>query len=108
MLIMLPCLVLWSDIVMMFASGLYITSELGMTMGAFLDQTLLYTDVADLTHGLSKSAIFGVLITLVGMVNGASVQGGAEGVGRVTTSAVVQSISVIILTDLIFVFAATR
>jgi phospholipid/cholesterol/gamma-HCH transport system permease protein len=49
-----------------------------------------------------------VLITIVGIVDGSSVTGGAEGVGRVTTASVVHGISAIVLTDMIFVFVATR
>ena len=56
----------------------------------------------------AKSLIFGVLITLVGVVDGLSVRGGAEGVGRVTTAAVVHGIVAIIVTDMIFVFIVTR
>jgi phospholipid/cholesterol/gamma-HCH transport system permease protein len=44
----------------------------------------------------------------VGIVDGSSVKGGAEGVGRVTTQSVVHGITAIVLTDMIFVFAATR
>ena len=43
----------------------------------------------------------------MGVVNGANVTGGAEGVGRATTRAVVQSIAVIIVTDMVFTFATT-
>ena len=77
-------------------------------MGAYVDQTILYLDVGDVMHGLAKSVIFAVLITIVGVVNGASVRGGAEGVGRVTTNSVVQAIMAIVVTDMIFVFVATR
>ena len=47
------------------------------------------------------------IITLIGVANGASVTGGAEGVGRVTTRSVVQSIVAILITDMLFVFVAT-
>jgi phospholipid/cholesterol/gamma-HCH transport system permease protein len=77
-------------------------------MGAYVDQTIAYLDVGDLMHGLGKSVIFGVLITIVGVVNGVSVRGGAEGVGRVTTSSVVHAITAIVVTDMIFVYVATR
>ena len=46
-------------------------------------------------------------ITLIGVANGASVEGGAEGVGHVTTRAVVQSIAAIVITDMLFVYAVT-
>ena len=59
-------------------------------------------------HGLGKSALFAILIAVIGVVNGASVSGGAEGVGKVTTRAVVQSIAAIVVTDMIFAFAVTR
>ncbi|MCR6630033.1 MAG: ABC transporter permease [Magnetospirillum sp.] len=59
-------------------------------------------------HGLAKSSIFAALITIVGVVNGASVSGGAEGVGRMTTRSVVHAISAIIITDMVFAFMVTR
>jgi phospholipid/cholesterol/gamma-HCH transport system permease protein len=108
MVVMLPALSVWADFVALLGAGLYITADLGITMGAYLDQTTRYLDVGDVMHGLAKSVIFGVLITIVGVVNGASVRGGAEGVGRVTTSSVVHAISAIVVTDMIFVFVATR
>ena len=59
-------------------------------------------------HGLAKSLLFAVLVTIVGVVNGASVTGGAEGVGRMTTRAVVHSISAIVIADMILAFLLTR
>jgi len=52
--------------------------------------------------------LFSVLITLVGVINGTGVTGGAEGVGRMTTRSVVLSISAIIITDMVFAFVSTR
>jgi phospholipid/cholesterol/gamma-HCH transport system permease protein len=45
---------------------------------------------------------------LIGIVDGAAVTGGAEGVGRVTTNSVVHGITAIVLLDMLFVFATTR
>ena len=59
-------------------------------------------------HGLGKSVLFAILITVVGVVNGAGVEGGAEGVGKMTTRSVVHSISAIVITDMLFAFLATR
>jgi phospholipid/cholesterol/gamma-HCH transport system permease protein len=108
MVVMLPALVLWASFLALLGAGLYITAELGIGMGAYIDQTIAYLDVGDLMHGLAKSVIFAVLITIVAVVNGASVRGGAEGVGRATTSSVVHAISAIVVTDMIFVYVATR
>lgn len=108
MLIMLPALTVWSDIVALLGAGLYITGELGLTMSAYTNDVMRVLDVGDLMHGIGKSAIFAVLITIIGIVNGAAVEGGAEGVGRATTASVVQAITAIVVTDMLFVFAVTH
>ena len=108
MLIMVPALTFFADLVGLFAAGLYVAADLGLTLAAYTDQTLEILSVDDLMHGLGKSAIFAVLIAVIGVVNGASVTGGAEGVGRVTTRSVVQSIMAIVITDMLFAFLVTR
>ncbi len=108
MLIMLPALTLFADFVALFFAGVYVNLDLGISLAAYMDETIELLSVDDLMHGLGKSVIFAVLITVIGVVNGASVQGGAEGVGKATTRAVVQSISAIIVTDMLFAFVVTR
>lgn len=108
MLVMLPALTLWSDLVGLFAAGLYIAPQLGSSIGAYVDEMTDLVRLNDVWHGLGKSAIFAVMITVVGVVNGASVTGGAEGVGRMTTRSVVHAISAIVITDMVFVFMVTR
>lgn len=108
MLIMVPALSIWADLVALAASGVYITAALGTSQAAYFDQVQAAIDAGDVLHGVGKAAIFGTLIALVGVVSGSQVSGGAEGVGRATTRAVVQSITAIVLADLLFVFAATR
>jgi phospholipid/cholesterol/gamma-HCH transport system permease protein len=107
MMIVLPALTLWSICVSLIGSAIYVTPQLGTTVGAYIAQINASIDVDDLAHGLTKSFIFAVLITIVAVINGTSVKGGAEGVGRVTTAAVVHGISAIVITDMIFVFAST-
>ena len=108
MVIMLPLLTFWSDLVLLFAAGLTITAELDTTLAAYADELLDILKMHDVIHGLSKAAIFAVLVVAAGVVNGASVTGGAEGVGRKTTRSVVHAISAIVVTDMIFVFLVTR
>ena len=108
MVVMVPALVLMADFVALLGAGLYISPTIDITMQAYMDQVIASISVDDVMHGVSKSAIFGILITIVGIVDGSSVTGGAEGVGRVTTASVVHGISAIVLTDMIFVYAATR
>jgi phospholipid/cholesterol/gamma-HCH transport system permease protein len=108
MLVMVPALTIFNMMVGMLCAGLYINADLGISMAAYSEQVINILSVGDVMHGVGKSALFAVLITLIGVVNGASVKGGAEGVGKVTTRAVVQAISAIIITDMLFAFMATR
>ena len=108
MIVMVPLLTFWADVVGLLGAGIYVGLDLGMSLGAYVDEVLNVTSVDDLTHGLGKSIIFAALITLVAVVNGASVTGGAEGVGRATTRSVVQAIAAILITDMLFVFIVTR
>ena len=62
----------------------------------------------DLLHGLGKSALFAILIVVIGAMNGSLVRGGSEGVGLATTRAVVHASSAIIVTDMFFGFIMTQ
>ena len=55
--------------------------------------------VEDLMHGLIKSAFFALIIVWVSCFHGLRTSGGAEGVGKATTNAVVVSMVLIIATD---------
>lgn len=108
MVVMVPALTFWADVAALAGAGLYVSADLGISLSAYAQQLLDVLSVDDLVHGLVKSAIFAVLIALVGVVNGAAVAGGAEGVGRATTRSVVHAISAIVITDMLFVFLVTR
>lgn len=108
MVIMVPALTIWANIVAILGAGLYITAQLGISMSVYLGDVSSALAVDDVVHGLTKSALFALLIVVIGVVNGASVSGGAEGVGRMTTRSVVHSIAAIVITDMVFVFLVTR
>ncbi len=108
MMVMVPCLTFFADFIGLLAAGIHISLELGLGLGAYAGRIQEFLSVDDLLHGLGKSVLFGMIITLVGVVNGASIQGGAEGVGRVTTRAVVHAITAIVITDMLFVLLVTR
>ncbi|HSW11652.1 MAG TPA: ABC transporter permease [Solimonas sp.] len=108
MLLMVPLLTWFSDVVGLLGAGIYVSLELGISFSAYIGELQQFCKVGDILHGIGKSLLFAVLITLVGVVNGISVTGGAEGVGRVTTRSVVHAISAIVVTDMIFTFVVTR
>jgi phospholipid/cholesterol/gamma-HCH transport system permease protein len=79
-----------------------------MSFSAYADRCYSVLEADDLIQGLLKSAVFAVIITLVGVSNGFLVTGGAEGVGKSTTRAVVLSISLIVIADMIFTYFLNR
>ena len=108
MLIMLPVLTIVADCVALLGAGLYSMGPLDMTLTAYLMQTMDLLTPRDIWEGLSKSVVFAVLITLIGVSTGFSVTGGAEGVGRATTRSVVFSISALVIADMLFSFFLNR
>ncbi len=108
MTIMLPVLVVFADAIAILGAAVYSAPFLNVTPAAYLTQTFTLLEPGDLYQGLYKSAVFAVLITLIGCSTGFSVTGGAEGVGRATTRAVVLSICYIIVADMIFSYFLNR
>lgn len=108
MLVMLPVLTVLADVVAICGAALYSSSALNITPAAYIMQTLSLLTPGDVWQGVSKAFVFAVLICLIGISTGFSVTGGAEGVGRATTRAVVLSISYIIVVDMIFSFFLNR
>ncbi|MDD3518990.1 MAG: ABC transporter permease [Chromatiales bacterium] len=108
MVIMLPLLTFFSMVLGLLAAGFYISADLGMSLPAYFDQVREFLSNDDFMHGIGKSLLFAVAIAMIGVANGASVTGGAEGVGRVTTRSVVHAISAIVIIDMLFAFMATR
>ena len=107
MLVMVPALTMWANLVALVSAGSYTTVQLGTSMAAFAADVMDALVLGDLTHGLAKSALFALLVVLIGAVNGTMIRGGAEGIGRSTTQAVVQGIAAIVIADMIFAFLAT-
>ena len=108
MLIMVPLLTFLADIVGLLLAGLYVNAELGISMATYMHQMINFIGVNDIFFGLLKSVIFAMEITVIAVVNGAAVTGGAGGVGNATTRAVVQSITAIVLTAMLVVLISTR
>ncbi|MBI1954433.1 MAG: ABC transporter permease [Proteobacteria bacterium] len=95
-ILMLPLLVLIADIIGVFGGYLVGVYKLNFNASLYLQQTIKYLEVQDITSGLIKASVFGLIITLMGCYHGYQSQRGAEGVGRATTNAVV-SASILIL-----------
>ncbi len=88
-LLMLPFLVLVTDIIGVGGGYLVSVFKLGFNPDAYINNTLEYLEVMDVASGLVKAAVFGYLIALMGCYHGFHSKGGAQGVGKATTNAVV-------------------
>jgi phospholipid/cholesterol/gamma-HCH transport system permease protein len=101
---MLPLLVVIADIVGVFGGYIVGVYKLDFNAAVYLKQTFDFLEFMDVFSGLVKAAVFGFLITLMGCYHGYNSDGGAQGVGRATTNAVV-SASILIL---VFNYAITE
>jgi phospholipid/cholesterol/gamma-HCH transport system permease protein len=102
MIIMMPCLTLWANAMGIIGGGLFGVAAAGFTWSRYMNSSLDALLMHDITTGLLKSVMFGITITAVGCHEGLSTRGGAEEIGRSTTRAVVMSIFLVILVDLVF------
>jgi phospholipid/cholesterol/gamma-HCH transport system permease protein len=102
LLVMMPCLSTFSDVAGIVGGGAFEVLDLGQTFRIFLTSTRDALVMRDIWTGLVKSVVFGLVIATVGCYEGFSVKGGAEGVGKATTSSVVVSIFLVIFADVIF------
>lgn len=93
---MLPALVFIADVIGVMGGYLVGTHKLGFNEGTYLQSTKDFLEASDVISGLVKAAVFGFIISLMGCYHGFNSQGGAQGVGRATTNAVVSS-SILIL-----------
>ena len=96
--VMAPCLAMiftGIGIVGAYLVGIYV---LHIPKGAFIYRIEWYVDPDDCLLGLAKAAVFGFTLALVGCMKGLGVRGGAEGVGKATTEAVVlSSVSILVI-----------
>ncbi|MFV9875900.1 MAG: MlaE family ABC transporter permease [Rickettsiales endosymbiont of Dermacentor nuttalli] len=95
-IIMLPCLVLISDIIGVMGGYLVSVHKLRFNPVIYLKNTFQYLEAIDVISGLTKAAIFGFIIAVISCHAGYHSKRGAQGVGAATTNAVVLS-SILIL-----------
>jgi phospholipid/cholesterol/gamma-HCH transport system permease protein len=96
---MMPLLVLVADIIGIFGGFLVATSTLGFNPYAYIKNTYAALKGMDVYVGLVKAAAFGGIITSMGCYFGYYTRGGAEGVGKATTNAVVASSILILISN---------
>ena len=98
-LLMLPALSAVADIIGI-TGGYFVTVGLFKTSSiVYWKRTWDFLEMSDIYNGLIKSAFFGASIALISCYKGFYTRGGAEGVGKATTGAVVLSSMTILISD---------
>jgi phospholipid/cholesterol/gamma-HCH transport system permease protein len=98
-ILVLPMLAVLASVTGMIGGYLVAVAYLGTNPVRYVEVTFQYLDLEDLTSGLIKACVFGLLLTLIGCQCGFHTRGGAEGVGRSTTRAVVAGSLAILISD---------
>jgi phospholipid/cholesterol/gamma-HCH transport system permease protein len=100
--IMMPLLSFWAIIAALLGGGIFIWLDLGIPPLTYIQRLQEVIPLTDMWIALIKAPVFGFIIALAGCFQGMLVEGNSEEVGQRTTTAVVQSIFLVIVLDAVF------
>jgi phospholipid/cholesterol/gamma-HCH transport system permease protein len=98
----MPLISVWTTVAALLGGMVASDIALGITPRFFINALPAAVDLANLGLALSKTAVFGLLIALIGCHFGLRVKPNTESLGEGTTASVVTSITVVILVDALF------
>jgi len=101
-LITVPCLTIAANVCGIFAGGMFMFFSTHLSPLLYVREALDSIALRDVITGLIKSVVFATIIAHVSCLEGFRVSGGADAVGRSTTSAVVKSTFLVIVADAVF------
>jgi len=102
-IIMLPVLVVFSDIISLSGSALVEFLKGKVTFQLYISNVFTYLQFSDLIPSTTNAFFFGFAIGIVGCYKGFTSKKGTEGVGRTANSAVVISSMLVFVLDFIAV-----
>jgi phospholipid/cholesterol/gamma-HCH transport system permease protein len=97
--IVLPLLTVVADLIGVAGGWLVATRVLHFNPTVYVRNTMSFLQPWDVGSGLVKAAVFGFIVTLMGCYHGYYAKGGARGVGRATTHAVVSASVLVFAAD---------
>jgi phospholipid/cholesterol/gamma-HCH transport system permease protein len=100
--VMMPLLAFWAMLMALLGGGIFVWLSLGIPPLTYIQRLQEVTPITDLWIGLIKAPVFGFIIALAGCFQGMLVESNSEEVGQRTTTAVVQSIFLVIVLDSVF------
>lgn len=98
-IVMMPFLVVLGDALGIGGGYLVAVKMMHANAVVYEQNSYQFLEMNDIWSGLVKASVFGLILTLTGCVRGYYTSGGAEGVGRATTNAVVSASLIILLSD---------
>jgi phospholipid/cholesterol/gamma-HCH transport system permease protein len=101
-IVMMPLLAFWSMLLSLIGGGVFVWIALGYPPITYIQRLQEVIPLTDMWVGIIKAPVFGFIIALSGCFQGMLVQGNSEEVGQRTTTAVVQSIFLVIVLDAVF------
>jgi phospholipid/cholesterol/gamma-HCH transport system permease protein len=102
LLIALPLLTMFADVMGVMGGMFMAEAQLDVSFASFLDRFDQAIDLESFLVGIGKAPVFAAIIASVGCYQGFRVSGGAEAVGRRTTTSVVQCVFLVIVVDAVF------
>ena len=100
--VMMPLLSFWAMLLALIGGGVFVWLSLEIPPITYVQHLHDVIPTTDLWVGLIKAPVFGFIIALAGCFQGMLVEGNSEEVGSRTTTAVVQSIFLVIVIDAVF------
>ena len=100
--VMMPLLAFWSMLLALIGGGMFVWLDLSIPPLTYIQRLQEVIPITDMWVGIIKAPVFGFIIALAGCFQGMLVQGNSEEVGSRTTTAVVQSIFLVIVLDAVF------
>ncbi len=97
--LMLPCLVFVGDIIGIFGGYAVSVKALHFAPLPYINNTWNFLKWYDVMTGIVKAGVFGFIVALMGCYHGYHSKGGAQGVGKATTNAVVSASILILLSN---------
>src|SRR4051794_12717463 len=101
-ILMMPLLAFWAMLMALIGGGIFVWLDLGIPPLTYIQRLQEVIPITDMWVGIIKAPVFGFIIALAGCFQGFQVQGNSEEVGTRTTTAVVQSIFLVIVLDAVF------
>jgi phospholipid/cholesterol/gamma-HCH transport system permease protein len=101
-MVVVPMLVALANTIGMFAGMVSARASAGLGYEAFWYGARMYWHTWDLFYSIGKGVAFGFVIPLIAVYMGLETRGGAEGVGRATTTSVVFMILAVLILDATF------